>query len=61
LQTTVALLTTEVEYMAFVDAIMEAIWLHGLIEDLGILQKNVKVLCNSQSGIHLANNQVHHA
>jgi hypothetical protein len=61
LQNTVALSTTEAEYMAVADAIKEAIWLHGLIEDLGILQKNVKVLCDSQSAIHLAKNQVHHA
>jgi hypothetical protein len=61
LQTTVALSTTEAEYMAVANAIKEAIWLHGLIEDLGILQKSVKVLCDSQSAIHLAKNQVHHA
>jgi uncharacterized protein YdeI (YjbR/CyaY-like superfamily) len=47
--------------MAVADAIKEAIWLHGLIEYLGILQKHVKVLCDSQSAIHLAKNQVHHA
>jgi hypothetical protein len=46
LQTTVTLSTTEAEYMTVADAINEAIWLHGLIEDLGILQKNVKVLCD---------------
>ena len=61
LQTTVALSTTEAEYMAVADAIKEAICLHGLVEDLGILQKHVKVLCDSQSAIHLAKNQVHHA
>jgi hypothetical protein len=37
LQTTVALSTTKAEYMAVADAIKEAIWLHGLVEDLGIL------------------------
>jgi hypothetical protein len=37
LQTTVALSTTEAEYMAVADAIKNAIWLHGLVEDLGIL------------------------
>jgi hypothetical protein len=61
LQTTVALSTIEAEYMAVADAIKEAIWLHGLTEDLGILQKNMKVLCDSQSAIHLAKNQVHYA
>ncbi|GMP42086.1 hypothetical protein CsSME_00011946 [Camellia sinensis var. sinensis] len=38
-----------------------AIWLHGLIEDLGIVQKHVEVFCDSQSAICLAKNQVHHA
>jgi len=27
----------------------------------GIFQKHVKVLCDSQSAIHLAKNQVHHS
>ncbi|GMP43231.1 hypothetical protein CsSME_00012675 [Camellia sinensis var. sinensis] len=49
------------EYMAVTEAFKEAIWLHGLIEDLGIVQKHVKVFCDSQSAICLAKNQVHHA
>jgi hypothetical protein len=61
LQTTVALSTTEAEYMVVANAIKETICLHGLIRDLGILQKHVKVLCDSQSAIHLAKNQVHHS
>jgi hypothetical protein len=61
LQTTVAFSTTEAEYMAVADAIKVAIWLHGLIGDLSIFQKHVKVLCDSQSAIHLAKNQVHHS
>ncbi|GMP51093.1 hypothetical protein CsSME_00017460 [Camellia sinensis var. sinensis] len=52
---TVALSTIEAEYMAVTEAFKEAIWLHGLIEDLGIVQKHVKVFCC------LAKNQVHHA
>jgi hypothetical protein len=48
LQTIVVLSTTKAEYMAVADAINEAIWLHGLIGDLGIFQKHVKVLCDSQ-------------
>ena len=61
LQTTIALSTTEAEYMAMTEAIKEAIWLHGLIEDLGILQEHISVFCDSQSAIHLAKNQVHHS
>ena len=61
LQSTVALSTTEAEYMAATEAIKEAIWLHGLISDLGIVQDHVDVFCDSQSAIHLAKNQVHHS
>ena len=38
LQSTIALSTTEVEYMVVSEAIKKAIWLHGLVEDLGIYQ-----------------------
>jgi ribonuclease HI len=61
LQSTVALSTTEAEYMAVTEAIKEAIWLHGLVADLGIEQERVTVYCDSQSAIHLAKNQVHHS
>ena len=61
LQSTVALSTTEAEYMAATEAIKEAIWLQGLFDDLGIVQEHIEVHCDSQSAIHLAKNQVHHA
>lgn len=60
LQSTVALSTTEAEYMAVTEAFKEAIWLLGLTKDLGTVQKNVEVFCDSQSAICLAKNQVHH-
>ena len=34
---------------------------HGLINDLGISQEHIRVLCDSQSAICLAKNSVHHA
>ena len=61
LQSTVALSTTEAEYMAVTEAVKEAIWLQGLLKDLGVGQKHVKVHCDSQSAICLAKNQVYHA
>jgi len=61
LQSTVALSTTEAEYMAVTEAFKEAIWMHGLINDLGILQEHIDVFCDSQSAICLSKNQVHHA
>ena len=47
--------------MVVTEAIKEAIWLHGLVEDLGIYQEHVSVFCDSQSAIYLAKNQVHHS
>lgn len=46
--------------MAVTEAFKEAIWLLGLTKDLGIVQKNVDVFCDSQSAICLEKNQVHH-
>lgn len=56
LQSTIALSTIKTEYMA----IMEAIWLQGLLENLWLVQEHVNVYCNSQSIIHLAKNQIYH-
>ena len=61
LQSTVALSTTEAEYMTVTKALKEAIWLHGLINDLKIDQKHVDIYCDNQSVICLAKNQVHHS
>ena len=61
LQSAVALSTTEVKYMVITEAVKEAIWLQGLLDDLGVGQKHVTVFCDSQSAIHLAKNQVYHA
>jgi hypothetical protein len=36
LQSTVALSTTEAEYMAATEVVKEAIWLKGLVNDLGL-------------------------
>ena len=47
--------------MAVTEAIKEAIWLQGLVADLGVIQEKVTVYYDSQSAIHLAKNQVHHS
>ncbi|GKD01224.1 retrovirus-related pol polyprotein from transposon TNT 1-94 [Tanacetum coccineum] len=56
LQSTTALSTIEAEYMAMTDVVKEAIWLQGLLSELGIKQKFVTMHCDSQSVIHLAKN-----
>ncbi|KAH9669389.1 Integrase catalytic domain-containing protein [Citrus sinensis] len=61
LQSTIALSTTEAEYMAATEAVKEAIWLKGLLGDLGVIHENIAVFCDNQSAIFLAKNQTYHA
>ncbi|KAE8684070.1 hypothetical protein F3Y22_tig00111154pilonHSYRG00007 [Hibiscus syriacus] len=60
-QSIVALSTTEAEYMAAAEAAKEALWLTGLVKELGVQQGGVQLLCDNQSAIHLAKNQVYRA
>ncbi|KAK3010396.1 hypothetical protein RJ639_011710 [Escallonia herrerae] len=61
LQSTTALSTTEAEYMALTEAAKEALWLKGLVEELGFKQRCVLLQCDSQSALDLAKNRVFHA
>ncbi|KAH9753759.1 hypothetical protein KPL71_015193 [Citrus sinensis] len=61
LQSTIALSTTEAEYMAATEAVKEAIWLKGLLGDLGVIQENIAVFYDNQSVIFLAKNQTYHS
>ena len=56
LQKTVALSTTEAEYMATVQADKEVLWMKDFIGQLGI-----RLYCHSQSDIHLAKNAAYHS
>ena len=60
LRYTVALSTTEAEYMATTDVAKEVVWLKGLVEELGFKQDVVQLQCDSQSAIFLTKNQVFH-
>lgn len=46
--------------MAVTEAVKETIWLQGLLDELGIGQKEIHVYSDSQSTIHLAKNPVYH-
>ena len=54
LQSTVAWFTIEVECMAMMEAMKEAIWLQGLLDDLEIDQDLLKINCDSMGAIYLA-------
>ncbi|KAH9649101.1 hypothetical protein KPL70_025857 [Citrus sinensis] len=51
LQHVVALSTTEAEYTAATEAVKEALWLQGLLGELGVRQKSVTIHCDSSSAI----------
>jgi len=62
IQTTVALSTTEAEYMALSETTKEVIWLRQLLSDLGYQQQSPTTLyVDNQSTISLAKNPVMHA
>ena len=46
--------------MTMIEAMKEAIWLQGLLDDLGIDQDLLKINCDSISVICLAKTQVYH-
>ncbi|KAE8676394.1 hypothetical protein F3Y22_tig00111614pilonHSYRG00061 [Hibiscus syriacus] len=58
-QSVVALSTTEVEYLAAAEATKEILWLTGLVNELGVQQGGVQLLCDNQTIIHLAKNHVY--
>ncbi|KAL5571947.1 hypothetical protein UlMin_021544 [Ulmus minor] len=60
LQPVVALSTTEAEYIAATEAIKEALWWKGLLEELKVLKEQVVVYSDSQSALHLCKNPVFH-
>ena len=60
-QSLVALSTTQSKYMVVTKVSKEALWLTGLVKELGIHQGGVQLHCGSQSAIFLAKNQVYHA
>jgi hypothetical protein len=59
-QKVVALSSILVEYIAATEAIMEAIWLKGLTEELGFKSEDITVYCDNQSAIHLMKNPMFH-
>ena len=61
LQKTVALSTTEAEYMAAVEAGKEVLWMKDFIGELGIRQEEYRLYCDSQSAIHLGKNAAYHS
>ena len=60
-QSTVALSSTEAEYMAATHASKEALWLKRFVSELGWEQQTVQVFCDNQSALKLMKNPTYHA
>jgi hypothetical protein len=62
-QPTIALSTTEAEYMANTQATKEAIWITKLMMDLGYMEekKMMVIQCDNQGAISLTKNPIRHA
>jgi transposase InsO family protein len=59
LQPTVAVSTTEAEYMAAAHAVKEALWLRKLSSDLGVAEaKPVTIRCDNQAALSLLHNPI---
>jgi hypothetical protein len=59
-QPTVALSSTEAEYMAITHATKEAIWSRAFLKELGFPQGTTTIYEDNQSCIALAKNPIHH-
>ena len=60
-QSTIALSTTNAEYMALTKAIKERLWLNRLMKDFDITQSMVKIYYDDQSAVHLSKNPQYHS
>lgn len=61
-QRTVALSTTEAEYMALSECVKEAIYLRRFVNELGFINlSNMTIFCDNQSALKLAENPVYHS
>jgi hypothetical protein len=59
LQSITALSTTEAKYVSTTKRVKEAIWMQGLISELGVTQDVINVYCDSHSAICLTKNDMY--
>ena len=60
MQPTVALSTTEAEYMAVSEAVKEAVWLKGFFGELSENLKVEEVFCDNQGAVLLSKDRMFH-
>ena len=50
----------QTKYMTIIEVVKEAIWLRGLVEDLGLHEGVTTVFCDNHSAIYLTKYQMYH-
>ncbi|RDY02491.1 hypothetical protein CR513_14049, partial [Mucuna pruriens] len=55
----VALSTTKAKFIAITEACKELLWVKKFLQELGFVQDNYLLLCDSQSAIHFDMNSFH--
>jgi hypothetical protein len=60
-QAVVEISTTETEYMTTTHASKEAVWLQRLCSVIGLVQKAVRIDCNSHNAIFMEKNPTYHS
>src|SRR3954468_23942021 len=60
-QATIALSTTEAEYVAAADCSTQMLWMKSQLEDYQIYESNIPIFCDNTSAICLSNNSILHS
>ncbi|KAK2363219.1 hypothetical protein QL285_088223 [Trifolium repens] len=60
-QNTIALSTTEAEYVSAANCCSQVIWIKNQLEDFSLRYTNIKILCDNTSAINLSKNPIQHS
>jgi len=60
-QNTIALSTTEAEYVSASNCCSQVLWIRNQLEDFSIRYKNIPILCDNTSAINLSKNPIQHS
>ncbi|WJX46324.1 hypothetical protein P8452_33139 [Trifolium repens] len=60
-QNTIALSTTEAEYVSASNCCSQVIWIKNQLEDFSLRYTNVQILCDNTSAINLSKNPIEHS
>lgn len=55
-----ALSSIEAKYIAIIEAFNEAMWLQGILKEIGMLHGDIIVYSNSHNAVYLCKNHVWH-